>query len=173
MAEVVGMLFGLAVAWMAVGCHLASPQPEDAETVRRFTQVSLFGTLLCGRYGGVVDLGYLEGVNAPGWHLHYIDAEREHGGHVLNFALKGGTLKACTCGQFDIRLPGAPAALSGLDLSRDRAEEPKRSADLAGCNEVFMHWQHCVTTARAPSLHMHVRTYMCLSKSPMKSTMLA
>ena len=45
----------------------------------------------------------------------------------------------------------------------------------ARCNEIFMHWQHCVTTApspsghisqcsteRAPSLHVHVRTYMCL-----------
>lgn len=258
------MLFGVAVVWMAAGCHLAVPQPEDAGTVRHFTQVSLFSTLLCGRYGGVFDLawvksrgnlmiatmdrldgevmmvdgvvyqvrsdgsvrcpadgetipygtiadfrpettepigpiasyedfeaemnklfpdeniplavhltgvfrtmrtrsverqekdglgladaakteakfemsdttgdlvgfrlpGYLKGVNAPGWHLHYIDAERKHGGHVLNFALKGGTLKTCMCGQFDIRLPGRPEALGGLDLSRDRSEDLKRA----------------------------------------------
>lgn len=244
------------------GCRLAAPPPENDGTVRRFTQVSLFSTLLCGRYGGVVDLGwvkdrgnlmiasmdrldgevmmfdgvvyqvksdgsvrrpadsetipygtiadfrpeatatlgpiasyedfeaemgrlfpdeniplavhltgefgtmrtrsvgrqeqdglglaeaaksaakfemsdttgdlvgfrlpgYLKDVNAPGWHLHYIDTERENGGHVLNFALKGGTLKACRCGQFDIRLPGGRAALDGLDLSRDRSAELK------------------------------------------------
>lgn len=258
------MMLCVAGAWMLAGCHLAETQPEDAGAVRRFTQVSLFGTLLCGRYGGVVDLGwvkdrgnlmiatmdrldgevmmvdgvvyqvrsdgsvrcpsdgetipygtiadfrpetaeaigpiasyedfeaamdklfpdeniplavhltgtfrtmrtrsverqekdglglaeaakteakfemgdttgdlvgfrlpgYLKGVNAPGWHLHYIDAERKHGGHVLNFALKRGTLKTCTCGQFDIRLPGCPDALDGLDLSRDRSDELKRA----------------------------------------------
>lgn len=262
--KAVRLLSGVAVAWMLAGCHLAVPQPEDVGTARRFTQVSLFSMLLCGRYGGVVDLGwvkdrgnlmiatmdrldgevmmvdgvvyqvksdgtvrcpadgetipygtiadfrpettetigpiasyedfetamgklfpdeniplavhltgefrmmrtrsverqekdglglaeaseteskfemsdtagdlvgfrlpgYLKGVNAPGWHLHYIDAGRKHGGHVLNFALKGGTLKACKCGQFDIRLPGCPSAFSGLDLSRDRSDELKRA----------------------------------------------
>lgn len=42
-------------------------------------------------------------------------------------AVFDGTLKTCTCGQFDIRLPKCPAALNGLDLSRDRSDELKRA----------------------------------------------
>ena len=59
--QAVKILFGVAVAWMLAGCHLTALRPEDSGAVRRFTQVSLFSTLLYGRYGGVVDLGWVKG----------------------------------------------------------------------------------------------------------------
>ena len=70
--------------------------------------------------------GYLLGVNAPGWHLHFMDAARQHGGHVVNFSLRGGELRFCRADDFQIRLP-APEALAGLDLTRDRSKELKRA----------------------------------------------
>ena len=70
--------------------------------------------------------GYVSGVNAPGWHLHFVDAERRHGGHVVNFSLRGGKLRLCHADDFQIRLP-APEVLSGLDLSRDWSQELKRA----------------------------------------------
>ena len=70
--------------------------------------------------------GYVQGVNAPGWHLHFVDTARQHGGHVVNFSLRGGEVRFCYADDFQIRLP-APEVLSGLDLSRDWSRELKRA----------------------------------------------
>ena len=71
--------------------------------------------------------GYVKGVNAPGWHLHFVDAERRHGGHVVNFALTEGELRYCHANDFQIRLPDDPAVLSGLDLAKDWSHDLKKA----------------------------------------------
>ena len=63
---------------------------------------------------------------APGWHLHFVDAERQHGGHVVNFSLRKGELRYCYANDYQIRLPDA-ATLVGLNLARDWSEELKRA----------------------------------------------
>ena len=70
--------------------------------------------------------GYVNGVNAPGWHLHFMDAARRHGGHVVNFSLREGVLRLCHAEDFEIRLP-PPGVLDGLDLGRDWSKELKRA----------------------------------------------
>ena len=70
---------------------------------------------------------YVKGVNAPGWHLHFVDAERRHGGHVVNFALTEGELRYCHANDFQIRLPDDPAVLSGLDLAKDWSHDLKKA----------------------------------------------
>ena len=70
--------------------------------------------------------GYVNGVNAPGWHLHFVDAERQHGGHVVNFSLREGELQYCYANDIQIWLPDA-ATLAGLNLARDWSEELKRA----------------------------------------------
>ena len=70
--------------------------------------------------------GYINGVNAPGWHLHFMDAARQCGGHVVNFSLRNGELRYCHADDFQIRLP-APEVLAGLDLNRDWSKEQKRA----------------------------------------------
>ena len=70
--------------------------------------------------------GYVNGVNAPGWHLHFVDTARRHGGHVLNFSLRSGELRLCHADDYLIRLP-APEVLSELDLNRDWSKEQKRA----------------------------------------------
>ena len=70
--------------------------------------------------------GYVSGVNAPGWHLHFMDAERRRGGHVVNFSLRGGEVRFCHADDFQIRLP-APEVLAGLELSRDWSQDLKRA----------------------------------------------
>ena len=70
--------------------------------------------------------GYVSGVNAPGWHLHFVDAERRHGGHVVNFSLLTGILHFCYAEDFQIRLPGR-SVFAGLDLARDWSKELKRA----------------------------------------------
>ena len=70
--------------------------------------------------------GYVNGVNAPGWHLHFVDTARQHGGHVVNFSLRDGELRFCHADDFQIRLP-PPEVLAGLDLSRNWSKELKRA----------------------------------------------
>ena len=70
--------------------------------------------------------GYVKGVNAPGWHLHFMDAERRRGGHVVNFSLREGVLRYCHADGFEIRLPKGEA-LAGLDLARDWSADLKKA----------------------------------------------
>ncbi|MBR5078112.1 MAG: acetolactate decarboxylase [Victivallales bacterium] len=70
--------------------------------------------------------GYVSGVNAPGWHLHFVDTARQHGGHVVNFSLRNGELRFCHADDYQIHLP-APEKLSGLDLGRNWSNELKRA----------------------------------------------
>jgi acetolactate decarboxylase len=71
--------------------------------------------------------GYVAGVNAPGWHLHFMDEERRHGGHVVNFTLSEGNLSFCHANDYHIRLPDAPDAFAGLDLNRDWSGDLKKA----------------------------------------------
>ena len=64
--------------------------------------------------------GYVQGVNAPGWHLHFVDDARRHGGHVVNFTLKQGTMGVCWAREFRITLPDV---LNELDLDRDWSDD--------------------------------------------------
>ena len=81
---------------------------------------------ICGDLVGFRLPGYVKGVNAPGWHLHFMDAERQHGGHVVNFSLRAGKLHYCHANDFQIWLPDA-ATFEGLDLTRDWSVELKRA----------------------------------------------
>jgi len=70
---------------------------------------------------------YINGINAPGWHLHFMDEARKHGGHVLNFSLIEGKLSFCRAGDYHIRLPESPDIFAGLDLNRDWSMELKKA----------------------------------------------
>ena len=69
--------------------------------------------------------GYVSGINAPGWHLHFMDVERKCGGHVLNFSIDEGKLSFCHANDFQIRLPDSPDVFGGLDLNRDWSADLK------------------------------------------------
>ena len=68
--------------------------------------------------------GYVQGVNAPGWHLHFVDVARRHGGHVVNFSLKQGVMRICWAREFRIVLPDV---LNELDLDRDWRDDLRKA----------------------------------------------
>ena len=70
---------------------------------------------------------YIRGINAPGWHRHFMDEARKHGGHVVNFSLLEGDLSFCHAGDYHIRLPDSPDIFAGLDLNRDWSRELKKA----------------------------------------------
>ena len=100
------------------GVGLAEAAKE--EVVFEFSDV-------CGDLVGFRLPGYIGGINAPGWHLHFMDEARKHGGHVLNFSLLEGNMSFCHAGDYHIRLPESPDVFAGLDLNRDWSRELKKA----------------------------------------------
>lgn len=66
---------------------------------------------------------FVKGINVPGYHAHFLTADRQAGGHVLDFILEEGTLEMAVCSRIDLRLPTDAGALQGIDFSRDRTKE--------------------------------------------------
>ena len=64
--------------------------------------------------------GYAQGVNMPGWHLHFIDGRRRHGSHVLNFTLSEGKIGVDHTGDLYMELPQTQA-FAQADLDKDQS----------------------------------------------------
>ncbi|GAB3860726.1 hypothetical protein GCM10027610_102110 [Dactylosporangium cerinum] len=48
---------------------------------------------------------YEQGVSVAGYHLHFVDDARSHGGHALAFRLAAGTMQICTFTDLHLSLP--------------------------------------------------------------------
>ena len=66
---------------------------------------------------------YVEGINVPGYHLHFITEDRTAGGHVLDFTVESATLSLDDTARFTMMLPGPESAFYRMDLSGDKQEE--------------------------------------------------
>jgi acetolactate decarboxylase len=55
-----------------------------------------------------------EGLNAAGYHLHFVTADRSRGGHVLDCALRSGTVEVDDSVEVHVELPPG-VALGGID----------------------------------------------------------
>lgn len=67
---------------------------------RRFTFKDLDGSLI-----GIYCPEYLNGVNTPGWHAHFISKDRTQGGHVFDLDLENGTAIINKADRFILDLP--------------------------------------------------------------------
>lgn len=68
---------------------------------------------------------YVKGINVPGYHLHFLTADKSAGGHVLSFSADKVTLSIDTLTRFALQLPTSPE-FSQVDLKRDRQHELKK-----------------------------------------------
>lgn len=66
---------------------------------------------------------YVNGINVPGYHLHFLTADRIAGGHVLDFTVKQATASVDYTAEFFMLLPGEGSDFYKLDLSGDKQEE--------------------------------------------------
>jgi acetolactate decarboxylase len=90
--------------------EVASRQP-----VFEFTQVK--GVIVGFRYPQ-----YLAAVNLAGYHCHFISADRQHGGHLLDCRVEGATVAVEAIPNFYLRLPKTRAFLR-QDLSQEKKHE--------------------------------------------------
>jgi acetolactate decarboxylase len=71
-----------------------------------------------GAIAGFFTPDYLRGVNVPGYHLHFITADRSAGGHMLDCRTRDVTIKIHHTPEFELGAPGTEEFLKA-DLSRD------------------------------------------------------
>ena len=96
------------------------PYPPLAEVAKNqsvfeFTKVK--GVIVAFRYPQ-----YLSGVNLAGYHCHFISADRQHGGHLLDCRVEGATVAVDTIPNLDLRLPQTQAFLQ-TDFTKERQHE--------------------------------------------------
>lgn len=75
-----------------------------ATTQREFVFEKLDGTLVC-----VYHPDFMDGVNAPGWHVHFLSEDRARGGHVFDLSLVRGHAVMHRIDRIEIQLPATLA----------------------------------------------------------------
>ena len=73
------------------------------KTQRAFKFEKIKGTLVC-----VYFPDYMDGINASGWHLHFISEDRKHGGHVFDIIMKSGEGQISKINSIELKLPDEP-----------------------------------------------------------------
>ena len=91
-----------------------------SKTQKDFTFERLEGTLVCVYYPD-----YMDGINAAGWHLHFISKDRKLGGHVFQVSMRSGECQLQKMDRIEIQLPKEAAfdTYSLKNASRDEIEE--------------------------------------------------
>ena len=72
-------------------------------TQKAFKFENIKGTLVC-----VYFPDYMDGINAPGWHLHFISEDRKHGGHLFELVMKSGKGQISKINSIELKLPDEP-----------------------------------------------------------------
>ncbi len=73
------------------------------KTQKAFKFEKIKGTLVC-----VYFPDYMDGINAAGWHLHFISDDRKHGGHVFDIIMKSGKGQISKINSIELKLPDEP-----------------------------------------------------------------
>lgn len=102
------------------------PFPGLAEAVKHQHESSAGHT--AGTIVGFKGPDVFQGLSVADFHLHYIDEAREFGGHVMDFALRSGTLTIEAYAGFSLRLPQVESYLEA-DLDDIDADEAIRQAE--------------------------------------------
>jgi acetolactate decarboxylase len=96
------------------------PYPSLAQAAEKqavFELTNVRGVIVAFRYPA-----YLAGVNMPGYHCHFITADRRAGGHLLDCRVEGATVAVDAQPNFFLHLPENPGFLQS-DLTGDRRHE--------------------------------------------------
>ncbi len=78
------------------------------------------GTLLGFRFPD-----YTQGINVPGYHLHFIDDKRETGGHVLDFRMRSVDVKIDITPDLHMEVPERED-FGSAELGKDNAESIRK-----------------------------------------------
>ncbi|MGI6264031.1 MAG: acetolactate decarboxylase [Acutalibacteraceae bacterium] len=87
-----------------------------SKTQKDFCFERLHGSLICVYYPD-----YMDGINASGWHLHFVSEDRRLGGHVFDVSMGHGECRLQKIDRLEIQLPREAAfdTYSLKDASKD------------------------------------------------------
>ena len=95
-------------------------------TQKAFIFENIKGTLVCVYYPD-----YMDGINAAGWHLHFLSEDKQCGGHVFDISLTQGEAAFCRITSIEIDIPDSPAfdtyALKGASKDEIKSVEQGKS----------------------------------------------
>lgn len=92
------------------------PKLDDAVKEQKvYTLSNVSGTVV-----GVWSPAFVQGINVPGYHLHFISADRKSGGHLLDIATDQATLSLDEISGLTMELPTRGDFLTA-DLSGDQS----------------------------------------------------
>lgn len=96
-----------------------------SKTQKDFSFESLYGTLVCVYYPD-----YMDGINASGWHLHFVSEDRKLGGHVFEVSMRSGECLLQKIDKIEIQLPREAAfdTYSLKEASQDEIEEVEQGS---------------------------------------------
>lgn len=94
------------------------------KTVLGRTQKAFLFENIRGSLVGVYFPDYMDGINMPGWHLHFLSEDRSKGGHVFDVSVREGTAKTDKITSIYINLP-KEAAFDTYSLKQDLQDEIK------------------------------------------------
>lgn len=91
-------------------------------TQKAFLFENVKGSLVCVYYPD-----YMDGINAAGWHLHFLSEDKMHGGHVFDISLTQGSAAFCRITSVEVQIPDTPAfdtyALKGASQDEIKSVE--------------------------------------------------
>ena len=99
------------------------PYPTVASVIDQ-QRVFSFDTV-SGTFVGYRLPAFLKGTNIPGYHFHLLTADRQRGGHVLDYTLLNGVIDVDSLSSYSVRLPGHPDFYRAR-LNQDRSQELKK-----------------------------------------------
>lgn len=73
------------------------------KTQKAFCFENVRGTLVC-----VYFPDYMDGINAAGWHLHFVSEDRTKGGHVFEISMLRGRATLDKINSIELKLPDEP-----------------------------------------------------------------
>jgi acetolactate decarboxylase len=65
---------------------------------------------------------YVNGVNVPGYHLHFLARDKKSGGHLLEFRVQNAKIELDATAGFYMELPSS-FEFYQLDLAKDKQDD--------------------------------------------------
>ena len=97
-----------------------------SKTQKDFSFENIYGTLVCVYYPD-----YMDGINASGWHMHFLSEDRTLGGHVFEVKMSSGDCLLQKMDRIEIQLPREPAfdTYALKEASNDEIAEVEQGKD--------------------------------------------
>lgn len=102
------------------------PYPPFAEATRDQQEVTFRS--VSGTLAGFRMPDYEQGVSVAGYHSHFVDVDRRHGGHALDYDLTRGRVEISVRSELHLSLPSTPEFLAA-ELNRPDADDQIRRTE--------------------------------------------